>query len=100
MSKKDTTITPEMLKKAMADAYLMGRKHEEEKSPFPSWLSSSPEAIEMLSKSIDGNARKINEQILDNHRKAVTAHMEAWNKDASKALDSLLELAEHKHGKK
>lgn len=85
------------LEKAINESYALGYKHGYNKKSVP---VSMPDLghqmkIEALSKSVSDNGRKISNEILNKQRSIVKAHMEAWAKDADKALDEILSAAEH-----
>ena len=88
----------EELSKAIEEAFAAGFKAGlKDKSPL-SVPNLSDLAIESLSKSLEGNAQKLNEDILKRHSEATKIHMQEWAKDKKKALDELLEFAEtHEH---
>jgi hypothetical protein len=93
---KSRKYTKDEISKAIDEAFAAGYQSAMKGKRPPSGAADLQ--IAHLAKTIDNNAKKINDELMKMHTKVVTTHMKEWAKDAEKALQDILDSA-HTHGK-
>jgi glycine cleavage system aminomethyltransferase T len=100
MAKRKKTFTPNDLQKAIEEAYELGYQHGQNGKKTLGVLSPEIETkinIAALRKNLDENGKKINIELINQHRSLTLKHMKAWSDDAEKAMADIIANSEHDH---